>query len=219
MNTPSLQRRYIWPASLRLSHWLLALSLIGLLGSGWFIGHVARFYLPALDYHYIFAYLLSIATAIRLYLFVREKRGAACLRDLLPGKNQRQAMLASLKFYVSLGRTPLPRWYAHNPLWAPLYLLLWIIVVLQIISGFLVGAGHSRLLFNLYDLHVVSAVIIFWFCLLHVLAVFVHDLKGNNSDASAMIHGYRVFVTDALDMPASTHRVSLSDISSKTDHS
>ncbi len=219
MNKISLQRPYIWPASLRLSHWLLALSVIGLLGSGWFIGHVARFYLPALDYHYIFAYLLSIATVIRIYLFVRKKKGAACLRDLLPGKSQLQAVLASLKFYVSLGKTPLPRWYAHNPLWAPLYLLLWFIVLLQIISGFLVGAGHSQLLFNLYDLHVVSAAIIFWFCLLHVLAVFVHDLKGNNSDASAMIHGYRVFVLEDLNMPASTHKVSLSDIRNKTDRS
>lgn len=117
-----------------------------------------------------------------------------------------------LRFYVSFGRTPLPRWYAHSPFWAPLYLLLFFVLLIQIISGFLIGSGQYTLLVDLHRLHDLNAGIIAVFTVTHVISVFLHDLKAGSSDISAMIHGYRIFNIEKPVLPATTQTVPLSNL-------
>lgn len=207
-----LKRTFIWPASLRLAHWLMALAVCGLLLTGWVLSHIAAYFQIALDYHYLLAYLLVFALVMRLYPLFTRPRSAAGWRDLLPGRNTFPAMAAMLRFYVSFGRTPLPGWYAHNPLWAPLYLLLFAVLALLALSGFLMGAGHHTVLVNLYRLHEVLASFVGWFIVLHVLTVVAQDLKGGLSDISAMIHGYRIFLIEKPQPDPNIHTVSLDSL-------
>ncbi len=209
MNLQSLQRKYIWPGPLRLGHWIMVIAVTGLLASGWLMQNVAHIFQAALDYHYIFAYALCFALGLRLYLLVSSSPSAASWHDLIPRAQDLKKALAMLRFYVSLGRTPLPHWYAHSPLWAPIYLLLLFILLLQIITGFLIAAGHHDLLVNLYSLHDSGATFIAFFTITHIVAVFLHDLKAGSSDISGMIHGYRIFALEKPELPPTAHTVSL----------
>ena len=209
MNDPNLQQSFIWAGKLRFSHWLIAIAVVGLLLTGWLQQHVVQYFQIALDYHYILAYALTLALGLRLYLLFSSPASAANWRDLLLNRQRLKQAIAMLRFYVSFGRTPLPHWYAHSPLWAPIYLFIFILLLIQIISGFLIGAGHHTLFINLYTLHNNTATAIAIFTLFHVISVFLHDLKAGTSDVSAMIHGYRIFKIEKPDISPVVHTVSL----------
>ena len=117
-----------------------------------------------------------------------------------------------LRFYVSFGRTPLPNWYAHSPLWEPVYLFIFFLLLILIFSGFLISAGHHTLIVNLYTLHQNASTGIAIFSVLHVISVFLHDLKAGSSDVSAMIHGYRIFKIEKPDITTTVQTVSLDEL-------
>ena len=145
MNFQTLQRKYIWPGCLRFGHWVITVAVVGLLFTGWLQQHVVQYFQIALDYHYILAYALTLALGLRLYLLVSSPASAANWQDLLPNRHGMKQAIAMLRFYISFGRTPLPHWYAHSPLWAPIYLFIFLLLLTQILSGFLISAGHHSL--------------------------------------------------------------------------
>ena len=209
MNFQNLQRKYIWPGRLRLAHWLMSIAVIGLILTGWLLQNVVHYFQIALDYHYILAYALSIALGLRLFLLMSSPASATSWHDLVPNRDSLHNALAMLRFYVSFGRTPLPHWYAHSPLWAPIYLLLFFLLLIQIVSGFLIGAGQHTLLINLYTLHNFTSTLIAVFTTAHIISVFLHDLKAGTSDISGMIHGYRIFIIEKPELPGTPQTVSL----------
>ena len=209
MNFRTLQRKYIWPGRLRFSHWVISVAVVVLLFTGWLQQHVVQYFQVALDYHYILGYALTLALALRLYLLFSAPASAVGWRDLIPDRHRVKQAIVMLRFYVSLGRTPLPHWYAHSPLWAPVYLFIFLLLLIQVVSGFLIGAGHHTLFINLYSLHQSASTIIAVFVILHVISLFLHDLKAGTSDVSAMIHGYRIFKIEKPDLTATVQTVSL----------
>jgi Ni/Fe-hydrogenase 1 B-type cytochrome subunit len=122
-----------------------------------------------------------------------------------------------LKFYLTLGKAPLPKWYSHNPLWGPLYLLLFFFLILCSISGLILLKDISMIgALSLRDLHHLSYIVIGTFTLLHIPAVFSHDLAGKGSDVSSMINGYRVFEVaspeESNKLEKGTHVVAFQDL-------
>ena len=117
--------------------------------------------------------------------------------------NRLRSAVAVLKYYFSLCRSPLPNWYAHNPLWGPLYLLLFLFFLIQILSGTLQQSHPYIGMVNLHDVHIIGAYVITGFSVVHLLAVFLHDLGGSGSDISAMINGHRIFI---LKKPVATQQ-------------
>ncbi len=194
-----LQRTWIWPAPLRLSHWLMVVSVVGLWISGWFMQHLPGWHAASREQHLMLAWLLVPALALRLVLLFTGKGSAAGWRDLLP--QHWQGVRDTLRFYVTFGQLPLPRWYAHNPLWAPVYLLFLVALLAQIVSGFLLDAERFPFGFDPVQLHAPLATAIGAFMLLHVIAVLVHDWRSGNSDVSAMLHGYRIFRLEKPSLP------------------
>ncbi len=194
-----LQRTYIWPAPLRLSHWLMVVSVVGLWISGWFMQHLPGWHAASREQHLMLAWLLVPALALRLLLLFTGKGSAAGWRDLLP--QHWQGVRDTLRFYVTFGQLPLPRWYAHNPLWAPVYLLFLVALLAQTVSGFLLDAERFPFGFDPVQLHAPLSTAIGAFMLLHVIAVLVHDWRSGNSDVSAMLHGYRIFRLEKPRLP------------------
>ena len=187
----------------------MSIAVIGLLLTGWLLQNVVHYFQIALDYHYILAYALSIALGLRLFLLMSSPASAAGWHDLVPNRGSLHNALAMLRFYVSFGRTHLPHWYAHSPLWAPFYLLLFFLLLIQIVSGFLIGAGQHTLLINLYTLHNFTSTLIAVFTTAHIISVFLNDLKAGTSDISGMIHGYRIFIIEKPELPGTPQTVSL----------
>ena len=214
MKTETLHRREIWSKWLRLSHWTLALSTLALMATGWLVHHTPSVAQAAADWHYIAGSVFTIALALRIWVLFSDKlmgHWRFLLADLEPKK-----MLQMLKFYLSFGRSTLPRWYAHNPFWLPIYLILFVLMVLVAFTGHLQGAYPVIAGIYLPSLHAGIATLISLFVLGHVIAVFMHDLKGGSDDVSAMINGKRLFEVKPIPIQeiSGVHEVSLDSLKS-----
>ncbi len=208
MVNESIQRVAIWSGRLRFAHWLMASASIVLLLSGWLSPRAPALAVPLRDAHVIAGYGLVLALLLRGYLLLFG-RAAEHLRDLLPRGLQLRAAGQTLRFYLSLGRAPLPAWYAHNPFWSPLYLVLLAMLSWQALTGLALEHVFDAGLRS-WRWHTALAEPIAIVIALHVAAVFVHDLKGSGGDTSAMISGYRCFRTGTSGTPVvKQHAVSL----------
>lgn len=190
----------VWSGLLRLCHWIMALMLCAL----WVTAGMAR-YAPELasaarDYHFMAGQVLVLVFALRIYLAFFGDRTDR-LAALLPGRLEWAATAAMFKFYLSLGKAPLPKWFAHNPFWMPLYLVFYLVLLL----GLATGIDHDKgIVFDLdadRTLHALAATILLWFAVLHTLATFWQDYKGTGSDVSAMVSGHRIFVVNGPTSP------------------
>lgn len=191
MKTETLHRREIWSRWLRLSHWTLALSTFALMATGWLISHTPGVAQAAADWHYIAGGVFTLGLALRIWVLFSDKLMGHW--RFLVAVPEPKKILQMLKFYLSFGRSTLPRWYAHNPLWLPIYLILFVLMVLVALTGHL--QSSYPVVFGVYlpSLHAGIATLIALFVLGHVIAVFMHDLKGGGDDVSAMINGKRLF--------------------------
>ncbi|MCU7851158.1 MAG: cytochrome b/b6 domain-containing protein [Candidatus Thiodiazotropha sp. (ex Monitilora ramsayi)] len=193
MQANTVTRVLVWSRWLRLSHWLLTLCAIGLIATGWLMSIDSGLSPLVSDLHYLLGGLLLPALLLRLYLLFFGK-GTDLLSDCEPNVHRLLQSWQVIRFYLTLGKAPLPKWYSHNPLWGPIYLILFFVLVLVASSGLLllndviVFGGISML-----DLHQVSYIFILTFSILHIPAVFVHDLSGKGGDISGMVNGYRHF--------------------------
>ena len=185
--------RYIqvWSAWLRLSHWVIAGGVLFLLFSAWALAHDEADYSYWLDWHIITGQVVLIALALRVILLFFP--GSGSWRGLIPEQSQFSAMLQMVKFYLSLGRFPLPNWYAHNPLWLPVYSVFFLILAGCSVTGLLYDSAHIVFATPMYELHAALAGLIAAFSVFHIVTVFVHDLKGKGAFISAMVNGYRYF--------------------------
>ncbi|MEA3302667.1 MAG: cytochrome b/b6 domain-containing protein [Pseudomonadota bacterium] len=197
-----IQRIPVWSRALRIAHWVMAGAVVVLIATGW---RMVSDPLPAstlLDDHFLAAAFLIPALLLRIYLLFFGT-GTDHISDCEPDINRLRSAAAVLKYYFSLGRSPLPNWYAHNPLWGPIYLLLFLFLLIQMLSGAFQQSHPYLGMLNLHDIHIIGAYVITGFTVIHVIAVFLHDLGGSGSDISAMINGHRIFV---LKKPVTTQQ-------------
>ncbi|MGB5198359.1 MAG: cytochrome b/b6 domain-containing protein [Sedimenticolaceae bacterium] len=190
--TEQIRRIAVWSGRLRVAHWALAGATLVLLATGWLIEHAPSLAESAVEIHYLGASLLIFALVLRLYLGVFGQ-GAERLEHLLPRPAESAAMRASLWFYLSLGRAAAPNWFAHNPLWKPLYLVVFVSLLLAILTGWLMP--ENPLVGGLYlpEVHRWLAHLIGLLTVAHLFSVILQDVKGRSGDISGMFSGYRLF--------------------------
>jgi Ni/Fe-hydrogenase 1 B-type cytochrome subunit len=191
MQQENIRYVLVWSGWLRLSHWLIAAGILFQITSAWAIGHDNADYTFWQDWHLITGQIILMALALRVVLLFFP--GSSNWRAFIPEKSQLQAMVQMIKFYLSLTRFPLPNWYAHNPLWLPLYLVIFFILAACSITGLLHDSPKIILNFPMVKLHSVLANVIIIFSIFHIATVFLHDLKGKGAFISAMINGHRYF--------------------------
>ena len=212
MSNDIIHRTLVWSSKLRAAHWLLALSTLVLIATGWLIPVAPSIIDLTSDWHYLAAAAFIAALLLRLWLLLIDKQSAG-IAALMPGKQALPAIGQMLRFYITLGKAPLPSWYAHNPLWAPIYLCSILIMLLLAASG--LAMDEYPILFSIYlpELHSTLASIFTIFVAAHVITVFMHDAKGTSSDISAMVNGHRIFVVQKADNSdaGSIQQVSLDD--------
>lgn len=192
-----IEKRLIWSGWLRLSHLLIGLATLLLIGSGWLLEYAPSVASVSRDTHFYAASLLVAGLGLRLLLLFFGSPNERLAR-LMPDEGEWRAARATLWFYLSFARTQLPRWHAHNPAWKPVYLLFLVALLILAISGWLRQQSVLWMGFYLPDVHATFAVLVFWLVVLHVLAVLLHDYRGDAADVSSMINGYRHFVIDPM---------------------
>jgi Ni/Fe-hydrogenase 1 B-type cytochrome subunit len=190
----------------------MGIPTLGLIGSGYLISIQAISTTTMQDIHYLLGALLLPGLLIRLYLLVFGK-GTDHISDCEPDKHRLAQAWQVAKFYLTLGKAPLPNWFSHNPLWGPIYIGLFFILLLSLISGYAL-LNDMQLLFGVVmaDLHQLTYTIIGWFSLLHIVAVFAHDISGTGSDISGMINGHRIFQVSDNSSEPDTQTVNLNDL-------
>lgn len=202
----NIQRIRVWSTPLRLVHWLMALCVPALLVSGWVGGARLGEAGPWRDLHLTSGYLLAVALAIRLGLLLRGRNPTDRWRDLWPaGRQQWLGARDTLFFYMTLGRATLPGYYGHNPLWGPVYLALFTLMAMGVVTGVLLSrydplgllvltASPWWLGWSLPEWHTTVATALAVAVAAHILAVFTHDARGTASEISAMVNGHKIFL-------------------------
>jgi Ni/Fe-hydrogenase 1 B-type cytochrome subunit len=188
-----IRRVAVWSGWLRFSHAALALSTLVLLATGWLLTSSPMLAAAASDMHYLAASILIAALILRLAMGFFGK-GAERFEHMLPRPSEFAAIRASLLFYLTLGKAPLPNWFAHNPLWKPIYLILFVLLALSALTGWMMP--EIQVVGRLYvpRVHLWLSNAIWVVTLAHLFSVVLQDIKGRAADASGMLSGYRFFV-------------------------
>lgn len=193
------QRVLIWSQWMRLAHWSIALSVLTLMATGWLVANAPSVAADAADLHAYAASVLMAGLALRIWLLFAD-RGVGGWEALVPARASLPAMKQMLMFYFTLGKAPLPNWYGHNPLWVPVYALLYLLLVVMAVTGVFM-ASHP-LVAGLYlpGIHTAFASIIAGVTIAHVIAVALNDIRGQRGDVSAMLNGNKLFETQKPDI-------------------
>ena len=180
---------------MRLAHWLIALSVMVLVATGWLVKMAPGMAESASEYHQLASIGLMPGLALRLWLLFFGP-DTAHWKALVPQRADLRKAGMMLRFYVTGGKSPLPKWYAHNPLWVPVYCMILAILVLQALTGLLMESHPLVWGFYLPSVHDFWTPVIVIFACVHVIAVVLHDAKGTAADVSAMINGHRIFIVE-----------------------
>ncbi len=200
MNSSQVHRTLVWSGWIRLAHWLIALSVIVLMATGWLVKMTPSVAQSASEYHELASIGLTLGLILRLWLLFFGP-APAHWGALIPQRTDVPKMSMMLRFYVTGGKSPLPKWYAHNPLWAPIYFIILAILFLQALTGLLMESHPLMWGFYLPSVHDFWAPVILVFTCVHVIAVVFHDVKGKAADVSAMLNGHRIFIVEDADSP------------------
>ncbi len=196
MDEPVIKRVLVWSGWLRTSHACIGLAVLVLLFTGWLIAESPSLSGSALDLHYLASSFLIFGLVVRgLLMFTGREHER--LPGLFPASSELYAMAETLRFYVSLGKSPMPGWYAQNPLWKPVYLVIYIALIVLAATGAVMPDVSLMLGFYLPSVHTFWAQLMFWFTVLHTASVVMHDYKNKTTDISAMVNGYRLFLIDS----------------------
>jgi Ni/Fe-hydrogenase 1 B-type cytochrome subunit len=184
----NIQQVAIFSSTQRITHWLIAAGVIFELISAWLVQNADVDIIAWSEWHVMIGQALTLPLLLRVYLLL--VRGPTHWRGFMPTRGQRHLLLETLKFYASLGRLPCPDWYAYNPVWQPIYLLIIAVLAATTATGFAMGSGPGVL-----NWHSTLAAIILYFTLAHIFFSVLHDIKGNGAQISAMLNGNKYFHT------------------------
>ncbi len=184
----NIQQVTIFSSIQRITHWLIAAAVIFELISAWLVQNADVDVLAWSEWHMMIGQALTLPLLLRIYLLFVN--GPTHWRAFMPTRGQHQLLRETLKFYASLGRLPCPDWYAYNPVWQPVYLIVIAVLAMTTATGFASGMGPGVL-----DWHSTLAAFILYFTLAHVFFTVLHDVKGNGAQISAMLSGRKYFHT------------------------
>ena len=145
----------VWDRVVRVTHWLIALTIVVLSFTGFEIGHPVLSAPGAAGEHFLTgmvrvvhsyaAIVFTLAVLSRIvWMFVGK--GHAGWREYVPVRRERRALfLPMIAFYTFLRRRPVPA-IGHNPLASSAYGLVFLLYLLMIVTGlglYAVDAGAA----------------------------------------------------------------------------
>ncbi|MEM7436263.1 MAG: Ni/Fe-hydrogenase, b-type cytochrome subunit [Myxococcota bacterium] len=155
VDTEVLERVYVWDIVVRLTHWVVALSILILAFTGIYIGR--PFYIPMgpVDeqfvmgtvkiVHFYTAIVFTLAVLVRVGWMIVGPRYARWDQFVPASPRRRKNVLTMLSFYTFFRRDP-PLNVGHNPLAGLTYLTVFALYFVMILTGlalYSVDAGVS----------------------------------------------------------------------------
>jgi len=206
-------RIYVWEFPVRLTHWLNVISILTLLFTGFYIGapfiHAARenqFIMATMRFlHFVAAYVFMACVLVRLYWWFAGNKYARLEQFIPTSSERRKDLIDTLLFYVFLKKDSTHA-TGHNALAGLAYFLLFIVFIVEILTGFAlyseshVGAFWTLAggwLFSIFSTGTVRLVhhLLMWiivpFTIVHVYLSVMGDLLERNGLIGSMLSGYK----------------------------
>ena len=209
-----LVTRYVWEWPVRITHWVIFFCIIVLSITGLYIGSPVTLAQSATQYamgwirfiHFVAGYVFAIAVASRIYwMFVGNEY--ANWRSFVPSffANGRRNMKETFLFYIFLRREP-PHVTGHNALAGSAYLLVFILYVIMIFTGFALYSQYApqSVIHSLFGwvfalsgnqgirlAHHFIMWLLIAFAIHHVYSAWLMDVKEKNGVISSMFGGYK----------------------------
>ncbi len=215
---------YVWELPVRITHWVNVITIGILVVTGFYIaspfittsGLATEQYLMGTVrfIHFVAAFVFTVSVLFRVYwAFVGNTY--ANWRQIVPAKRaRRRGIRRMLGFYLFLRREA-PAVVGHNPLAGSAYLVVFILFILQIITGFALYAlpfehgtfwptafGWVIVVFGEQPVRLVHDIImwlILAFVIHHVYTAILIDIQERSGLVSSIITGFKSLTRHQLE--------------------
>lgn len=211
-----LTRVYVWQIPVRVTHWLIALSVLVLAATGFYIGHPfwtvtgqarQHFFTGTVRVVHLYAAIVFILAVLARVVWMFMGNRYASWRIYLPVEKKRaQGLWPTLKFYLFGLRKP-PGFLSHNPIAGLAYTAIFGLYFLQILTGLALYSIQAPVGSPLHGLHVLLPVlggaqtarwihhIIMWlilgFIAHHVYSGILMSIVEGNGTMGSIFDGYK----------------------------
>lgn len=212
-----LIRVYVWEMPVRITHWVIFLSILVLSFTGYYMYDpfiISRgtsvFLMATMRFtHEVTAYVFIAAVLVRLYWFFKGNRWANW-RSFLPLERWwRRGFRKQIKYYLFLNRDPESE-VGHNPLAAATYLAVYALMVVEILTGLVLldfagGLGHGALAFwfgwitsfmniqYVRETHFLILFLFLAFMIHHVYSAVLIGIEERSGLVGGIFSGYKFF--------------------------
>jgi Ni/Fe-hydrogenase 1 B-type cytochrome subunit len=220
---PKLIRVYVWDLPVRLTHWLLALSITVLAITGFYIGHpfllapdpVGQEFVmgTVLAIHFFAAIVFSLSEISRIVWLFFGNRYARWDQLIPTHKAKWKRAWEWLKFYIFF-RAETPSFVGHNPLAGITYAVVYAVCILAALTGYSMfavsaGAGSPMRIFSgllpLFGglqttrwIHHMCMWVIVLFVIHHISCALLVARAAKNAAIGSMFSGYRFLSPEDL---------------------
>ena len=205
---------YVWEAPMRAAHWVNAAAISFLCFTGLYIGNPFLqappgevFYMATMRFiHFVAAYFLTVFWLVRLYwAFAGNEYSRLGVFFPFARKEGRRGMAENLKFYLFISKQP-PVAVGHTPLGAISYLVVFLLLLGEIITGFALYSHTHHAFFwtfmggwllsviaspTIRFIHHLIMWILTWFVILHIYLAWLNDIAEKNFVMSSIFSGYK----------------------------
>ncbi len=221
----SVRRIFVFSVSVRIFHWLNALCIFVLIGTGLIManppaiqqGQEASFgyWFGTVRYiHFAAAYIFTAAFAYRIYLMFAGNFYERWHNFVPTNWNFIKEIGEVIRFDVFLKKDVKHFAIGHNALAGFSYLILFIFMLIMVITGFALYSNMSTAWFpQLFDwattllggdimvriVHHVAMWVFILFIIIHVYLVFYHDYVEGRGEISSMGGGWKFVNKEALE--------------------
>ena len=211
-----MRRVYVWELPVRLTHWVMAVAIIVLAVTGYYIGHPFisvpgaakdHFVMGTMRAVHLYAAFVFIAALLVRFYWLFAGNAYARLGELVPFSPRRfRSILHAFLFYAFWRRDP-DDYPGHNALAGTTYAAIYAIYVVMIVTGLVLYAagappdspfhGLERLAPWLYGLpmtrliHHVGLWIIAIFVVFHVYFVLLASIIEHTGTMDSIFSGYK----------------------------
>jgi Ni/Fe-hydrogenase 1 B-type cytochrome subunit len=215
-----LQPTYVWDVVVRVTHWLIMLSMILLAVTGVYIGrpwgaagsgpagqHFAMGWARVLHAYGAIAFTLAVLSRI-VWMFMGPRRSG--WRQFIPTSSRRLRDLKSTFLFYTFLRDRPPRTLGHNPLAGLTYVFVFGLYLVMIATGFALYSISSHSFMKFWQfllpmfhgaqsarwLHHVSMWLLIGFVVHHVYSAILTSRVEKNGAIDSMFSGYKFLPKD-----------------------
>ena len=208
-----MSRVYVWEFPVRLAHWLIALSIVVLSVTGFYIGapflngDAETLIMAYMRFvHFVAAFVFTVCVVVRMYWWFAGNQYAR-ITQFIPMSAERIKNTACTASFYAFCSKDLPHYPGHTGLAGLSYTFLFGLYIVQIVTGFAMysvahGGGAIWTLMGGWSLGVMNVAylrlmhhLIMWvigiFVIAHVYIGWHNDLIERNGLISSIFSGYK----------------------------